>query len=324
MPNLSPASLPISGAAKRKAQRWISERLGEKGAPVWLLPCRTLRRKNIAEALLLTRWLRPEAFLVVTGGPSSADETPYARALDQAARHHGWRFCLGALAGKENGQPSVPELLAVSEAVLLTSIQEGFGLPYLEAAAAGRPLIARRLPNIAPDLRRFGFRFPQSYDEIIVPPDLFDWRAERKRQQALLRAWLGTLPSSVRNASLKPALLADSSPVPVPFSRLTLAAQMQVLDRPPETTWHACAALNPFLRKWKQAISGPGVGATPWPESASRWLSGEAYASQFFKAIQSTIPPQAKEETSRMVQRDFITAKLDPSNLYPLLWTKEP
>jgi hypothetical protein len=197
-------------------------------------------------------------------------------------------------------------------------------LPYLEAAAAGRPLIARRLPNIAPDLRRFGFRFPQSYDEIIVPPDLFDWRAERKRQQALLRAWLGTLPSSVRKASLKPALLADSSPVPVPFSRLTLGAQLQVLTRPPETTWHACAALNPFLRKWKQAISGSGLGATPWPESASRWLSGEAYASQFFKAIQSAIPPQAKAETSRMVQCDFITAKLDPSNLYPLLWTKEP
>jgi hypothetical protein len=30
---------------------------------------------------------------------------------------------------------------------------------YLEAAATQRPLIARRLPNIAPDLDRFGFRF---------------------------------------------------------------------------------------------------------------------------------------------------------------------
>jgi hypothetical protein len=62
----------------------------------------------------------------------------------------------------------VPELLAASEAVLLTSIQEGFGLPYVEAAAAGRPLIARHLPNIAPDLHKFGFRLPQAYDEILV------------------------------------------------------------------------------------------------------------------------------------------------------------
>lgn len=324
MPNLSPESLPISRAAAQKARKWIEEKLGEKGAPVWLLPCRTLRRKNIAEALLLTRWLRPEAFLVVTGGPSSADEAPYAQALEHAARRHGWRFCLGALAGQENGQPGVPELLASSETVLLTSIQEGFGLPYLEAAAAGRPLIARRLPNIAPDLRRFGFRFPQSYEEILIPPELFDWHAERQRQSELLRAWLGTLPSSIKKTALRPALLVNPSPATVPFSRLTLRAQLQVLARPAESTWDVCVALNPFLRKWRQALSGSGLTATAWPKSASRWLSGEAYAERFFRAIEEAIPPKTKAGTSGMVQRDFIAAKLDPSNLYPLLWTKQP
>jgi hypothetical protein len=35
--------------------------------------------KNVAEALLLTRWLRPEAWLVTTGGASSADERPILR-----------------------------------------------------------------------------------------------------------------------------------------------------------------------------------------------------------------------------------------------------
>ena len=42
-------------------------------------------------------------------------------------------------------------MLAASEAVLLTSIQEGFGLPYLEAAAARRPLVI-------PDLTRLSAR----------------------------------------------------------------------------------------------------------------------------------------------------------------------
>ena len=103
---------------------------------MWLLPCRLLRRKNIAEALLLTRWLRPEAWLVTTGGVSSAEEQAYADGLAAAAQTHGWRLRLGILHGDESQKPSVPELLAASEAVLLTSLQEGFGLPYLEAAAA--------------------------------------------------------------------------------------------------------------------------------------------------------------------------------------------
>ena len=73
LPNpVEPAAQPPA-ARVEAARAWLREQLGED-APVWLLPCRLLRRKNIAEALLLTRWLRPEAWLVTTGGVSSAEE----------------------------------------------------------------------------------------------------------------------------------------------------------------------------------------------------------------------------------------------------------
>src|SRR5258706_9845437 len=121
-----------------------------RDSPVWILPCRMLRRKNVAEALLLTRWLRPEALLVTTGGASSADEQSYFDQIASAARRHGWPLRLGILQGDETHKPTVAELLAASEAVLLTSIQEGFGLPYLEAAAAGGPRPAPAPPNTAP------------------------------------------------------------------------------------------------------------------------------------------------------------------------------
>src|SRR5690606_14151715 len=136
-----------------------------------LMAARLVRRKNVAEALLLARWLRPDAWLMTTDGARSGDEQPYQRRLEEAARRHGWRLRIGVLAGREGpGAPRVPELMAASEALLLTSVQEGFGLTYLEAAAAGRPLLARRLPNVFPDLRRLGFRFPQAYDEVLVDP----------------------------------------------------------------------------------------------------------------------------------------------------------
>lgn len=322
LPNLTePASQPPP-ARVRTARHWLKNQLSHDGAPVWLLPCRTLRRKNIAEALLLTRWLRPEAWLVVTGAASSADEQPYCRALEQAAHQHHWRLRLGVLAGDESRKPSVPELLAASEAVLLTSIQEGFGLPYLEAAAAQRPLIARRLPNIAPDLDQFGFRFPQAYDEILVAPGLFNWRAERVRQQKRFNAWRATMPASVRAKVSTPPLLAARRPGPVAFSRLTLAAQLEILARPARESWSLCAPLNPFLETWQQRAERERLEVTPWPRTAERWLGGAAYAQRLYGALEATVRSTRRAYSPVRVQSDFIAAKLDARNLYPLLWSK--
>ena len=330
LPNLTePAPLPAAQSV-RAARRWLRTRLAPDDAPVWLLPCRTLRRKNIAEALLLTRWLRPEAWLAVTGAASSAEELPYFRALETAAHTHHWRLRLGVLAGDETRKPGVPELLAASEAVLLTSLQEGFGLSFLEAAAAQRPLIARRLPNIAPDLRRFGFRFPQAYDEILVAPEMFDGKVELVRQQKRFSQWRATMPAFARARVPTPWFLANRAACAVPFSRLTLAAQLEVLAHPAHETWTTCMPLNPFLAVWRRRAAAKKLLVTPWPRTAKGWLGGAAYAQRFFAALsltqrvathptnpQTKIPPFSPLK----LQSDFINSKLDAQNLYPLLWT---
>jgi glycosyltransferase involved in cell wall biosynthesis len=322
LPNLTEPASPPSAARVRTAHRWLRNKLAHDGAPVWLLPCRTLRRKNVAEAFLLTRWLRPEAWLVVTGAASSADEAPYFRALESSAHQHHWRLRLGLLAGDESRKPGIPELLAASEAVLLTSIQEGFGLPYLEAAAARRPLIARRLPNIAPDLDQFGFRFPQAYDEILVAPELFDWNAECARQQKRFNALLVTMPVFARMRISQSPILTTKFPCAVPFSRLTLTAQLEVLARPAQETWATCLPLNPFLAAWRQQASAGKLRVTPWPRTARKWLGGEAYAQRFFAGLKSKSDSRAPQFSALKVQSDFIASKLDAQNLYPLLWSK--
>ncbi len=319
LPNLTEAPATPSVARLREARSWLRRKLGTD-APVWILPCRLLRRKNVAEALLLTRWLRPEAWLVTTGGVSSADEKAYSDKLATAAHRHHWRLRLGVLAGDEARKPSVPELLAASEAVMLTSIQEGFGLPYLEAATSKRPLIARAIPNIAPDLRRFGFRFPQCYDEVLVTTELFDADAERARQEKLFEAWRKQLPAACRALAGRPVLLANGPSKPVPFSRLTLTAQLEVLAYPAAESWPACAPLNPFLQTWRERAASGELRLTPWPRSANRWLSGTAYARQFFRALQ-TSPGPARYVSSAAIQNGFIKSKLASSNLFPLLWS---
>lgn len=319
LPNPVEPETPPTATRVRAAEAWLIEQIGGK-APVWLLPCRLLRRKNIAEALLLTRWLRPEAWLATTGGASSAEEESYASTLSAAACQHGWRLRLGLLQGDETLKPSVPELLAASEAVLLTSLQEGFGLPYLEAAAAGRPLIARQLSNIDSDLRTFGFTFPQSYREVEVNPDLFDWRSERQRQARLFADWKRLMPRAASRLAGKPPLLAAGSrPRPVPFSRLTLTAQIEVLARPIEESWARCAPLNPFLETWRTRAAAAQLQISPWPQSAARWLGGDIYAARFWSLVPTGLARPAPG-ASAAAQGQFLRKKLKAENLYPLLW----
>lgn len=307
----------------RAARAWLTKTLGDD-APVWLVPCRLLRRKNLAEALLLKRWLRPGAWLVTTGGVSSSEEAAYAEALDAAAKAHGWRLRLALLAGQEGVAPTVPELMAASEAVLLTSLVEGFGLPYVEAAAARRPLLARRLPNVAPDLAEFGFNFPQSYKEVMVAPALFDWTAEHARQRERFAAWLELMPRAAAQLVGRPPLLAAREPQPVAFSRLTLAAQLEVLAHAPEASWALCAPLNPALRAWRARAARGHLRVSPWPARATRLLGPQAYARRFVEFIPEVPAPAPAARASQTAQNDFLRRKSRAENLYPLLWNSTP
>ncbi len=324
LPNLADRAPALPAVRVRAAKDWLSRKLADD-APVWLMPCRLLRRKNIAEALLLTRWLRPEAWLVTTGGVSSTDEHAYANGLAAAARRAGWRLRLGILNGLESGKPGVSELLAASEAVLLTSIQEGFGLPSLEATAARRPFIGRAIPNVAPDLVRFGFRFPQCYDELLVDPRLFGWQSELQRQQKLFGAWKNCLPGACRRWAGDPVLLmAGTKTRAMPFSRLTLTAQLEVLAQPVDRSWDLCAPLNPFLPAWRRRAAAGRLRITPWPRRAAAWLSGKSYARRFGQIIRA-MPHVAPDSADGIAaQEEFIRERLGSEHLFPLLWPRQP
>jgi glycosyltransferase involved in cell wall biosynthesis len=324
LPNLAQRTATPPKASLQSARKWLQRELNARDSPIWIVPCRLLRRKNLAEALLVKQWLRSDAWLVTTGGVSSADEQAYANELQAAASRFRWRLRLGILQGDEATKPRVAELLAVGEVVLLTSIQEGFGLPYLEAAAARRPLIARALPNISPDLSQFGFRFPQLYEELLIDPSLFDREAERKRQQRLFHAWRRQLPHACHSWVGKPALLGtNDKSTPVPFSGLTLTAQLEVLFQPCERSWELCAPLNPFLIEWKKRAEQRRLQLTPWPRMAGDWLSGRAYARRFAEILRGTPGHAPGPKSGLAAHEDFIREKLGSEHLFPLLWSRE-
>lgn len=320
VPNPGTKNSRPSRQALARTRHWLRREIRHDG-PVWLMPCRLLRRKNIAEALLLTRWLRPEAWLVTTGGVTSREEQNYAERLREAARVHRWPLRLALLHQREARAPSLDELLGASEAILLTSLQEGFGLPYLEAAAAGVPLIARELPNIAPDLRQAGLRFPQSYREVWVDSTLFDWDRETHRQRRLFQQWRAGLPEPCRPQAGLPLLLAGGSqPRPVPFSRLTLTAQLEVLAHPPEASFAACAPFNPWLLSWRRWAASRTLRVSAWPARADRWFGAAAFVRRFSKVLGAGGSRLLNSSGGQRAQAEFIRQKLRSENLYPLTW----
>jgi glycosyltransferase EpsF len=82
--------------------------------------------------------VRPDVYFVING------EGPLKNELENKIRKAGLekRFCLTA------GMPSLIPLWKASDVFLFPSIQEGFGIVVIEAAVAGLPVVARKIPGV--------------------------------------------------------------------------------------------------------------------------------------------------------------------------------
>lgn len=253
---------------------------------------------------------------MTTGGASSEHESAYARRLEERAVSEGWSFAPAILAAAEDALP-VSAFLAAAEAVLTTSIQEGFGLPCLEAASAVRPLFARILPNVSPDLDALGFQTPLAYADVMVPADFFHARREAERQIALWARWRSGLPPAIGSRCEPPAFPASPNN-PVAFSRLTLDAQLQVLSHSPAEIHAALAPLNPDLAAWRglpTRLPPASLG-----DSAKTALSPENFASSFQAAVDlADSAPAPLADSPQKALDFFLTGRLASENLYPLL-----
>ncbi|HEY5792695.1 MAG TPA: hypothetical protein VIS74_05310 [Chthoniobacterales bacterium] len=254
----------------------------------WFMPCRVLRRKNILEALLLKSWIAPQSPLRVMGLASSPVEADY----------HARIAALGQVEFGAGFKPDGP--LAV------TSLLEGFGLPFLETAAAGRPFIGRYLANASPDLRRAGCSLPLLYREIRMSRDWFDFAAETARQRSLWKQWRSALPAAARRLALPPRFSGKGAS----FSRLTLTAQLEVISSRP--AWESAAKGNPVLEK---AVESGELPAASLTEGARDFFSAETYAQRFWKGVGARrISPSRDGAFAAMLQQ-----KMAADNLYPLL-----
>lgn len=131
--------------------------------PLLLLPVRITTRKNIELALKVLAELRkhyPEAQLVVTGplGPHNPANLAYFEKLTVLRRKLGLGGAAHFLA--EWTDEYIPDAVIsdfyqLADALFLPSIEEGFGIPILEAGLAGIPIFCSDIPP----LRKLGGEF---------------------------------------------------------------------------------------------------------------------------------------------------------------------
>ncbi len=190
-----------------------------------LYPVRAIRRKNIGEALLLSRYFNPPAPLTVTLPPNSQpDRLSYARWRSFASDLHlDTHFDAGLMTGLD-------VLVSRCRYVLTTSISEGFGFAFLEPWTADKCLWGRVLPDICADFIDNGLRLDGMYERFSVPLDFFDHPALRRQWQS---AWLSAAHRfgiEVAEAAARTGWEAVSPDGMIDFGLLNESAQKQVIE----------------------------------------------------------------------------------------------
>jgi glycosyltransferase involved in cell wall biosynthesis len=117
-------------------------------APLLLLPVRVTRRKNIELALKTLARLRvthPSARLVVTGplgahNPANLDYFEELKELRRTLSLNDSAHFLAELVDGSLSDEAIADFYRFADALFLPSLEEGFGIPIIEAGLSGLPI----------------------------------------------------------------------------------------------------------------------------------------------------------------------------------------
>ena len=161
----------VRNAARKKLSAIYSI---PENRPYVLYPVRGIRRKNLGELLLWSLLLKDCTFSVTLEPKNETEKKSYLhwQALAESLE-------LPVVFGSGEHM-SLDENYAAANAVISTSVAEGFGLVFLEAAIRNRTLFGRNLPGVTADFVSNGMQFPGLANELVVPSIAFDVTALRE------------------------------------------------------------------------------------------------------------------------------------------------
>ncbi|MEM9354081.1 MAG: hypothetical protein AAGA92_13810 [Planctomycetota bacterium] len=227
LPN--PVAAPPSVTDAAEAKRAVEQALGiATGTPLMVYPVRGIRRKNLGELLLWSVLIEDACFLQ-TLAPANPVELPSFQGWRELAEHIGAPCRLGLPRDCGLG---FGEVLAAADAVLTTSVAEGFGMVFLEAWLAGRMLLGRDLPEITADFRDEGLDLAACYTAQNVPTA---WVDQQRFVEEVGRLYSGVLAGygidSALSTEIEDQLSARLAAQSIDFAALPSSLQRSVIEQ---------------------------------------------------------------------------------------------
>lgn len=280
-----------------------------------LYPVRAIQRKNLGELLL---WATVcDATFAVTLPPLNPREVEH---------YESWKVFAQDLSLKvlfEAGEElSLEENYAAADAIITTSVAEGFGLVFLEAALMRRPLVGRNLPGITDDFLASGVQLPGLVDSIRVPAS---WVNKEALQQLFvdqlqqLRVAFRLSPIEERELRIEVNRFFEGETID--FGRLDLESQKKVL---------CDVSVNSELRKTIQDLNPVMQSVGPLSEEVDTSIETscriieERYSLETIGRQLNLIygvlldgscsPVESRPDIARELQQSF----LHPKQLFPL------
>lgn len=211
----------------------------------FLYPTRAIRRKNVGELLLLSMFAPTGSVFGLTLSPENPEWLPI---------YHRWRdFAAQLRLPVEFGvaeQPgaSFPALVRRADALVTTSVAEGFGLAFLEPWLFGKGLVGRDLPGITDDFKAAGVEFPDLYGRLDVPLGLVGEGPLRIQLEKELKSTYAAYGHRAPRDAVERCLETAIQHKRIDFGRLSEPFQERVLNLLRESPAQAADLWRPKLR----------------------------------------------------------------------------
>jgi hypothetical protein len=269
-------------------------------SPLLLYPVRTIRRKNALEAMLLCNLLPSPANILITLPGTSASERPYS---DLVKGLFDDRLCPGLWgigSALEQRGFGFDDLVAASDLVLSTSVQEGFGYLFINSLLWSLPLVARDLDNLS-GLKKDLFEEAPAhfYDAIRVPvPDARSLTESYRRKIEGLSSLIPALDGDRLLAEVE-LLVQDDQ---VDFSFLPVEDQEKMLREIASAfgpTLESCRAANAEVlarieELMEMQVQGGSVAGALTVEKVAGRFGSAAYGAAFGQILDAFGKPESE------------------------------
>lgn len=284
-----------------------------------LYPVRGIRRKNLGEFLLWSAVVDGVA-CGTTLAPLNEDELPAYRRWVQLANE--LKLPVWFDVGNRFGL-SLAQNYAAADAVITTSVAEGFGLVYLEAYLAGRPLVGRSLPGITDDFVAAGVQFPWLAEQFLIPGDWVDRERLKRAQAAQVLAIREAFGMPAGDAGqVQQAIEAKFSGDEIDFGRLDSKHQIAVLRHIRQDA-HACRTirdLNPITAPIQAGHFAAMVGDLRRNLDVIRGAYAlEVIGARFGRLLQRVVgSPRGEVAECPEIAESILDQFVQPDHLFPI------